>query len=162
MTMEMLIMYIFPDIIIWLCVCQLMKQEGMGDVGVYHCVCVRVEPTVHIIEGFQKLLGNYTIITCSYVCFNNFTVKCALTGELNIYCKCNVVHSKNSTVTEENDQPLLAQYKQQANPLLSMNNYTQLVISRNDKNKQIILLSQRKLALSARNTLFVLKSHWSN
>jgi hypothetical protein len=53
-------------------------------------------------------------------------------------------------------------YKQQANPLLSMHNYTPLVISGNDKNKQITLLSQRKLALTARNTLFVLKNHWSN
>jgi hypothetical protein len=31
-----------------------------------------------------------------------------------------------------------------------------LVISRNDKNKQLTLLSQRKLALTARNTLFAL------
>jgi hypothetical protein len=39
-------------------------------------------------------------------------------------------------------QPLLVQYQQQANPLLSMNNYTPLVISWNDKNKQPTLLSQ--------------------
>ena len=45
-------------------------------------------------------------------------------------------------------QPLLLQYKQQANPLLSMNNYTPLVISRNDNNKQLTLISQRKLALT--------------
>jgi len=51
-------------------------------------------------------------------------------------------------------QPLLVQYKQQANPLLSMNNYTPLVISGNGKNKQLTLLSQRKLALTAKNTLF--------
>jgi hypothetical protein len=51
-------------------------------------------------------------------------------------------------------QPLLVQYKQQANPLLSMNNYNPLMISGNDKNKQLTLLSQRKLALTARNTLF--------
>jgi hypothetical protein len=31
------------------------------------------------------------------------------------------------------------QYKQQANPLLSMNKYTPLVISRNDKNKQLTI-----------------------
>ncbi len=37
------------------------------------------------------------------------------------------------------------QYKQQANPRVSMNNYTPLVISKNDKNKQLTLLSQRKL-----------------
>jgi predicted GNAT superfamily acetyltransferase len=42
----------------------------------------------------------------------------------------------------------------QANPLLSMNNYTSLVISWNDKNKHLTLLSQCKLALIARNTLF--------
>jgi hypothetical protein len=53
-------------------------------------------------------------------------------------------------------QPLLVQYKQQANPLLSVNNYTPLVISRNDKNKQVTLLSQHKLALTARNKLFAL------
>ncbi len=40
-------------------------------------------------------------------------------------------------------QLLLVQYKQQANPLLSINNYTPLVISRNDK-------SQRRLALTAK------------
>jgi hypothetical protein len=43
-------------------------------------------------------------------------------------------------------QLLLVQYKQQANPLLSTNNDTPLVISWNDKNKQLTLLSQRKLA----------------
>jgi hypothetical protein len=47
----------------------------------------------------------------------------------------------------------LSAYKQQANPLLSMNNYTPLVISRNEKNKQLTLLSQRKLALTAINKL---------
>jgi hypothetical protein len=30
---------------------------------------------------------------------------------------------------------LLEQYKQQANPILSVHNYTLIVISRNDKNK---------------------------
>jgi hypothetical protein len=39
-------------------------------------------------------------------------------------------------------QVLLVQYKQQANPMLSINYYTPLVISRNDKNKQLTLLSQ--------------------
>jgi hypothetical protein len=53
-------------------------------------------------------------------------------------------------------QPLLMQYKQQANPLLSMHNYTPLVISGNDNNKQLSLISQRKLALPALNTLFAL------
>ncbi len=41
---------------------------------------------------------------------------------------------------EENDpihRPLLVQYKLQANPLLSMHNYTPLVISGNDKNMQL-------------------------
>jgi hypothetical protein len=45
-------------------------------------------------------------------------------------------------------QLLLVQYKEQANPLLSVNNYTPLVISKNDKNKQPTFLSQRKLALT--------------
>ncbi len=45
-------------------------------------------------------------------------------------------------------QPLLMQYKQQANPLLSMHYYTPLVISGNDKNKEIAVLSQRKLTLN--------------
>ncbi len=40
-------------------------------------------------------------------------------------------------------QLLLVRYKHQANPLLSMNNYTPLVNSRNDKNKQLTLLSHR-------------------
>jgi hypothetical protein len=35
-----------------------------------------------------------------------------------------------------------------ANPLLSMHNYAPLVISRNEKNKQLTLLSQSKLALT--------------
>jgi hypothetical protein len=55
---------------------------------------------------------------------------------------------------EENNQfsqPLLMQYKQQANPLLSMNYYTPLVINGNDKNKEITVLSQCKLALTGRN-----------
>jgi hypothetical protein len=43
------------------------------------------------------------------------------------------------------------QYKHQANPLLSMSNYIPLLISRNDKNKQLTLLGQRKLALTAIN-----------
>jgi hypothetical protein len=53
------------------------------------------------------------------------------------------------------------QYRQQANPLLSINNYTPLVISRNDKNKLLTLLSQRKLALTAINKLSALINHWS-
>jgi hypothetical protein len=45
-------------------------------------------------------------------------------------------------------QLLLVQYKLQAYALLLMHNYTPLVISRNDKHKQLSLLSQRKLALT--------------
>jgi hypothetical protein len=52
-------------------------------------------------------------------------------------------------------QLLLVQCKHHANPLLSMNNNTPLVISRNDKNTQLTL-SQRKLALTAINKLFAL------
>jgi hypothetical protein len=51
-------------------------------------------------------------------------------------------------------QPLLVQYKHQANLLLSMNNFTPLVISRNDKISSYKLLSQSKLALTAINKLF--------
>jgi hypothetical protein len=58
-------------------------------------------------------------------------------------------------------QPLLMQYKQQTNPLLPMYNYTPLVISRNDKNKQLTLLSQRKISLTTKNIIFALLNHWS-
>jgi hypothetical protein len=51
---------------------------------------------------------------------------------------------------------LLVQYKQQTNPLLSMHNYTPLVISGNDKNKQLTLASQCKLAFAGRNMLMAL------
>jgi hypothetical protein len=51
-------------------------------------------------------------------------------------------------------QPLLVQYNQQANQSTFMDN--PLVISRNDKNKQLTLLSQRKLALTSMNKLFEL------
>jgi hypothetical protein len=58
-------------------------------------------------------------------------------------------------------QPLLAQYKQQANPLLlyqcTLYKYTPLVITGNGKNGQVALLSQHKLALTERNTLFCYK-----
>jgi hypothetical protein len=57
-------------------------------------------------------------------------------------------------------QPVLVQYKQQVNTLLSMHNYTPLVISGKDKNKQLTLSSQYKLALTMRNTLFALENHW--
>ncbi len=53
-------------------------------------------------------------------------------------------------------QPLFVQYKQQANPLLSMKNYTSLVISGSDQNMPQTLLSQRKLTLTTKNTLFLL------
>jgi hypothetical protein len=53
-------------------------------------------------------------------------------------------------------QPLLVQYKQQANPLLSMHNYTPHVISGNDKNKQLTLLSQCKLTFNGRNMFIAL------
>jgi hypothetical protein len=55
-------------------------------------------------------------------------------------------------------QLLLVQYKQQANLLLTMSNNTPLVISGNDKNKQLTLLKAMfcKLTLTERNKLFVL------
>ena len=49
-------------------------------------------------------------------------------------------------------QPLLVQYKHQAIPTIIL----RLVVSRNDKNKQLTLISQHKLALTARNKLFAL------
>jgi hypothetical protein len=48
---------------------------------------------------------------------------------------------------------LLVQYKHQAKPLISRNDYIPFVINRNDKNKQLTLLSQRILALTAINKL---------
>ena len=42
-------------------------------------------------------------------------------------------------------QLLIVQYKQQTNSLLLTHNYALLVISRNDKNKQLTLLLQCKL-----------------
>jgi hypothetical protein len=62
----------------------------------------------------------------------------------------------NFTPTPEvNDQNSANSAIQAASkPLLSMNSYTPLVISRNDKNKQLTLFSQRKLALTAKNKLF--------
>jgi hypothetical protein len=53
-------------------------------------------------------------------------------------------------------QLLFVQYKHQANPLLSNNNYTPLVIGWNNKKMQLTLLSQSKLALTAINQLFAL------
>jgi hypothetical protein len=52
---------------------------------------------------------------------------------------------------------LVVTYKHHANPLLSVNNYTPLVVSRKDKNKQLKLLCQRKLAETAINNFFALK-----
>jgi hypothetical protein len=43
---------------------------------------------------------------------------------------------------------ILVQYKHQTNLLLSIKNYTTFVI-RNDKNKQLKISNQRKLALTA-------------
>jgi hypothetical protein len=51
------------------------------------------------------------------------------------------------------------QYEQQANPFLSMHSNTPLVISGNDKNKQLTLLGHRKQALTATDTLVALKKH---
>jgi hypothetical protein len=42
-----------------------------------------------------------------------------------------------------------------------VNNYTPIVISTNNKKEQLTLLSQRKLALTARNTLLALLNHLS-
>jgi hypothetical protein len=71
---------------------------------------------------------------------------------------CGLCKFKASTGEKQQIQRqlLLIQYKQQANSLLSMNNYTPLEISRNNENKQLTLLSQRQLALTAMNKRFAL------
>jgi hypothetical protein len=56
---------------------------------------------------------------------------------------------------EENDQYSANQYKHHAK-LLSVNSFIPLVISRNDKNKQQIVLRQRKLVLTTINKLIAL------
>jgi hypothetical protein len=45
-------------------------------------------------------------------------------------------------------QLLLVQNKQQANPLLSMNKYTPLVISRKDKNKQLTIIKPTQTGIN--------------
>jgi hypothetical protein len=66
----------------------------------------------------------------------------------------------NCTPTgEENEiehKPLFVRHLPQANPFLSLQDYTPLVISGEGthKNKQLKLLSKRKLAFTAINTLF--------
>ncbi len=51
------------------------------------------------------------------------------------------------------------QYKQQDNPLLSVKNYTPLVISGNDKKKQETLLSQSNTRINREKyTFYVIKS----
>jgi hypothetical protein len=56
-------------------------------------------------------------------------------------------------------RPLLVRYKHQNNPHLSMHNYIPLVISANDKDKQLTLLSQHKLAFNREKYTFcVIKS----
>jgi len=57
----------------------------------------------------------------------------------------------------ESTTPSAIQASSQSTSLLSMNNYTPLVISRNYKNKQLILLCQGKLALTAVNKLLQYK-----
>jgi hypothetical protein len=52
-------------------------------------------------------------------------------------------------------------FVQQASPLLSMKKYTPLVISRNDKNRQLTIIKPRKLALTAINKTFCIKNHRS-
>jgi hypothetical protein len=80
-------------------------------------------------------------------------IGCTIHGEL---CKFYANTGGKQSIQR---QLLLVQYKHQANPLLSMANYSPLGISKNDKNKQLTLLSQRKLALTAVNTFFcILKS----
>jgi hypothetical protein len=60
--------------------------------------------------------------------------------------------------TQKQRQPLLVQSAIQASSQSSFisDNYTPLVTSRNDKNKQLTILSQNKMALTAINKLFAL------
>ncbi len=58
-----------------------------------------------------------------------------------------------ANAAEENKQQiqrqlLLVQYKQEANPLLLMNKYTPLVISRNDKNKQLTIIKPTQTGIN--------------
>ncbi len=90
------------------------------------------------LAGFGKFLqvsalASYWLKNCA-----NFTP----TPKENNQCSANYVYV------------LLVQCKQQANPFYQW-------VSRNYKNKQLVLFSQRKLALIARNTHFAIKNHWS-
>jgi hypothetical protein len=72
-----------------------------------------------------------------------------------------LLRQRRSKTTNTTSTTLSAIQLQQANLFLSMHKYmycTSLVISGNDKNKQVTvtLLSQQKIALTARNTLFAL------
>jgi hypothetical protein len=51
-------------------------------------------------------------------------------------------------------QLLLVQNKQQANPILSMNNYTPLVICRNDKNKQLTIIKPMQTGINRNKYTF--------
>ncbi len=44
-------------------------------------------------------------------------------------------------------QLLLVQYRQKANPYISLNKYAPLVISRNDKNNQLIFIKPTKIGI---------------
>ncbi len=55
-------------------------------------------------------------------------------------------------------RPFLVQYKKQANPLLSMHNYTSLVISRNDKNKQLTSKPMQTRINCEKYTFCIIKS----
>jgi hypothetical protein len=72
----------------------------------------------------------------------------------------NFTPTPEENLNNQNTAPTtLSVNKHQANPSLSMNNYTPLVNRRNGKIKQLTLLSQHKLALNREKyTFFVLKS----
>jgi hypothetical protein len=59
-------------------------------------------------------------------------------------------------------RPLLVQYKHQNNPHLSMHNYIQLVINGNDKDKQLTVLSQHKLAFNHEKYTFCIVTSLEN
>jgi hypothetical protein len=67
-------------------------------------------------------------------------------------CKFYANAEENRPITEPST---LSAIQSSSKCTLSMNNFTPLVISRNDKNNQLALLSQRKLALTPKK-LFAL------
>ncbi len=98
-------------------------------------------------------------------CFYNtksvfLAVNASLRNVVGVYFFASYWSARFGTFPEENDQytntaPTTLSAIQAANQSTFINAINAVVISRNDKNKQLTLVSQRKLA-TARNTLFAL------